>query len=409
MVTVKKILFRLACALPVLLLLLSAPAFCARAEADVAPLEVTFLDVGQGDCALLRCGNTAILIDGGPADASETVYSFLVNTMEISHLDCMIATHPHNDHVGGLSAALKVCDVGVLYCPWPQYDSRAFSSMLRYAEEQGTAVRQPEIGDVVTFGDLECTFLAPVSPQEDLNEGSAVVRVDHGDIAFLFTGDIGRETEDELLLAEAPLRADVLKVAHHGSSGSTSEAFLREVSPQIAVISVGENNDYGHPSARTLDLLEESGVTILRTDRMGDITCLSDGSAVTWQCEISVRRHLLDAIAPYVGNFGSGTLHLASCENAAEIAPANRVPFFSPDSALRLGYRYAGCCMGDYTLPQTDGESEDHPYVGNSSRGKFHSSQCGNAAKISQGNRVFFDDRETAIAQGYEPAGCCAP
>ena len=234
-------------------------------------LTVRFLDVGQADAAILTCDGETLMIDGGNAGDSDFIYSYLKNTLGLTHIDYMIATHPHEDHIGGLSAALNACTVGMLYSPVTEYDSKPFSSLLKYADRQGIEITVPNVGDKFTLGEAEVQILSPCRDYSDMNDMSIAVRVVYGETAFLFTGDAGWDAEHDLLESGYPLSTDVLKVAHHGSDTSTCYAFLRAVMPRYAVISVGEGNAYGHPSEATLSRLRDAGSIILRTDIDGDI------------------------------------------------------------------------------------------------------------------------------------------
>ena len=243
-------------------------------------LTVSFLDVGQADSAILTCDGETLMIDGGNAGDSDFIYSYLKNTLGLTHIDYMIATLPHEDHIGGLSAALNACTVGMLYSPVTEYDSKPFSSLLKYADRQGVEITVPNVGDRFNLGKAEVQILSPCRNYPDMNDMSIVVRVVYGDTAFLFTGDAAWDAEHDLLQSGYPLSADVLKVGHHGSDTSTCYAFLRAVMPRYAVISVGEGNAYGHPSGATLSRLRDAGSLILRTDIDGDIVFHSDGEDV---------------------------------------------------------------------------------------------------------------------------------
>ncbi len=244
-------------------------------------LVVRFIDVGQGDCAILSCNGHHVIIDGGPREASRKVYS-IVRDIGIGRFDAIVATHPDADHIGGLSAALNAADAKVCYCStWDVPDElRTFSSLRSSLEKGGVTMAVPSPGDTVEFGGAVLTFVGPVGQFEDENDNSLVCRVDFGATSFLFTGDMEAAAEDALVSARADIAADVLKVAHHGSSSSSTPAFLKAVDPDYAVIPVGAGNDYGHPTARTLDRLAQAGAQVYRTDLDGSIIMKSDGQAI---------------------------------------------------------------------------------------------------------------------------------
>ena len=222
------------------------------------------------------------MIDGGNAADSSFVYSFLTNTLHLEHLNYMIASHPHEDHVGGLAGALNACTVDTLYTPMTEYDTRAFQSMMKYARQQGAAIIVPKPGDSFTVGSAKVEILAPLRDYENINDMSIVAKVVYGDTSFMFTGDIEWDAEHDLIDADADLSADVLKVPHHGSDTSSSYVFLRAVMPSYAVISVGKGNAYGHPVEDTLSRLKDVGAEVIRTDELGTIICDSDGHSITF-------------------------------------------------------------------------------------------------------------------------------
>lgn len=252
--------------------------------ASLADLEAHFLDVGQGDCAIILCDGEAMVIDGGPKSASSFVYSYIRNTLNRTQIDYIISTHPHIDHVGGLAAVLNAAQVDLLLTPVLEWESEAFKDMMKYAEEQGTVVDVPYQYDTLKLGDATITILLcwPDAIQYGrTNDSSIILRIDYGNTSFLFTGDAEEWTEEMLLQDNVPLKADVLKVAHHGSPYSSSPEFLQAVAPQYGVISVGKGNKYGHPSEKVLENLRNVGAIILRTDKLGTIIIRSDGETLS--------------------------------------------------------------------------------------------------------------------------------
>lgn len=248
-------------------------------------LRVYFLDVGQGDAALLCTDSHSILIDGGESDYGEAIVQKL-RTLGIERLDCVINSHPHSDHIGGLSAVLEQIPVGTLYLPdipdtliltgW------SFSKILDIAAKKQIPVRTPFCHDTLSLGVAELEFLcADNSGFEDMNDCSLVCRVTCGERRFLFTGDLSETGEQAMLSAGFTLSADVLKVGHHGSSQSTTSDFLAAVLPEYAVISCGAGNDYGHPAQRTLTALHDAECIVYRTDIDHTIEIETDGREIT--------------------------------------------------------------------------------------------------------------------------------
>ena len=254
----------------------------AHGETDETGLHIYFLDVGQGDAAIILCDGEAMMIDGGDSKHSSFIYSFLRNTLNLDEIEIMIASHPHADHVGGLAAALNACPVGVIYTPFIDYDTKTWQSVLKYADAQGTPILIPVPSEELVLGSASVEIIGPIWYSNTTNNLSLIVKVSYGEISFLFTGDAEWDEEHDLVEAGVDLAADVLKVAHHGSGTSNSYVFLREVNPAFAVISVGKQNEYGHPSPEVIQRLEDSGAAIYRTDIHGTIECFSDGTTISF-------------------------------------------------------------------------------------------------------------------------------
>lgn len=250
-------------------------------------LTVHYVDVGQADCTLLECGGQTMLIDGGNVDDSSLVAAYL-KEQGIEHLDYMVCTHPHEDHVGGLSGPLNTCTVGQVFAPVTEYDSVPFEYFLKYTAGQGLEVTVPEVDSSFLLGEARVIVLGPRKTYEEPNDTSIVLRVDHGENSFLFTGDMETAAEEDLLAAGCDLDVDVLKVGHHGSSTSSSYLFLREVMPEYGVISCGAENTYGHPHEEVSSRLYDAGVTVYRTDEQGTVVATSDGTEIRFATEKNV-------------------------------------------------------------------------------------------------------------------------
>ncbi len=222
------------------------------------------------------------MIDGGESSDSSLIYSYLTKTLGITHIDYMIATHPHADHIGGLSGALNACSVGVVYSPVTSYDSKQFSSLVKYTDKQGRDLTVPEVGNSFAFCDAQVQFLSPSQKYSNTNDSSIVVRIIHGVNTFLFAGDAEWDAEHDMVASGYDLSATVLKVGHHGSDTSSSYVFLREVMPKYAVISCGKDNSYGHPTEGALSRLRDVGAQVFRTDMQGDVVFVSDGTALSF-------------------------------------------------------------------------------------------------------------------------------
>ena len=262
------------------------PIFGNRAVPLSAPdsgsgLTVYFLDVGQADGAVVCSDGHYMLIDGGNTDDSRLLYAFL-KQHGIKHLDYVIGTHAHEDHIGAIPGALRYATAGKVYCPETEYDTRAFNNFLKAVADQGLTPVKPVPGETFELGSAIVEIFAPINyDTEDQNSLSIVLKITYGQTSFLFTADAGRDVEKDILDAGYDIGSTVLKVGHHGSESSTTYPFLREIMPEYAVIPVGKGNDYGHPTDAVLSKLRDADVTVYRTDLNGTIVCKSDGKTVT--------------------------------------------------------------------------------------------------------------------------------
>ena len=247
-------------------------------------LKVHFIDVGQADSILIQQGSSSMLIDAGNNGDSETVKNYIAN-QGITKLDYVIGTHPHEDHLGGLDYVIKNFEIGKIYMPKVTSTTKTFTDVVDSIKAKGMQITTPVPGDSFKLGEADCKILAPNSSSyEDLNNYSIVIKVTFGNNSFVFTGDAEALSENEILNKGYDVKADVLKVAHHGSSSSTSDEFLKKVSPKYAIVSCGVNNDYGHPHKETMDKLKNSGIPVYRTDESGTIICTSDGKNISFNC-----------------------------------------------------------------------------------------------------------------------------
>jgi beta-lactamase superfamily II metal-dependent hydrolase len=256
-------------------------------------LQVTFLDVGQGDAAWLKTPDGLdILIDGGKESEGPGLVSYL-QSQEVTEIEVLVLSHPDADHVGGFITILENMDVGkaLLNCQRPETDTyKEFETLLVAKEVITTCVRD---GNNFTWGAyITASAVNPAEPlMSGTNNNSVVLRISYGTIDFLFTGDIEEEAETAILARAPNLEAEVLKVAHHGSDTSSTASFLSLVDPEFAIISVGPNT-YGHPSADTLQRLRTAGATIYRTDLNGTIVVTTDGTTYSVEPETSYLLYL---------------------------------------------------------------------------------------------------------------------
>lgn len=249
------------------------------ATGEEEELQVHFLDVGQGDATLIFQDTHAMLIDAGDNLYGWQVVDYL-KYLGIEHLDYFIGTHPDSDHIGGMDTVLENISCDMVLMPDLERDTATYESVAEVLEERRIERTAPEPGEEYSLGTAVFTVLAPNDTYDDINNNSIAIRLVHGRNSFLFTGDAESESEADMLKSGRLLSADVYKVAHHGSSGANSELFLLAVNPQYAVISCGEDNDYGHPHSEVLNRLRLMGTKVYRTDEQGTIVAVSDGSEI---------------------------------------------------------------------------------------------------------------------------------
>lgn len=307
-------------------------------------LTVHFIDVGQADSILLQCDGANMLIDGGNREDSDLVVSYLQD-QGVEKLDYVVNTHAHEDHVGGLPAVLAVYETTNLWCPVTSYNSRIFEKFCYYADQQDLELVCPEPGSTYPLGSATITVLGPVKEYEETNNTSIILSVDYGETSFLFTGDAEREAETDVLDAGTDVKADVLKLGHHGSNTSTTYRWLREVDPEYAIVSCGVDNSYGHPHEEVMSRLRDAEVEVYRTDMQGHIVCHSDGKNLTF----TTQKHAdvtnpLEKTSYFVGNIKSKKVHRPTCSGLPE--ESNQVIFDTYEEAVSQGYTPCGRCIG---------------------------------------------------------------
>lgn len=243
-------------------------------------LRVNYIDVGQGDSIFIQLpNNESMLIDAGEAFEADNVINYL-NNLGIKKIDYVVGTHPHTDHIGGLEEVINTFDIGSIYMPRASSTSKTYEDLLTAISNKGLKVKTAKSGVVVLDdNNLKLEFIAPNSDNySELNNYSAVLKLTYLDNTFLFMGDAETLSENEIT---SNVDADVIKVGHHGSDSSSSLEFVKKVSPEYAIIMVGEGNSYNHPYQSIIDRYESVGAKVLRTDLDGNIVCDSDGVDVT--------------------------------------------------------------------------------------------------------------------------------
>lgn len=328
-------------------------------------LTVHVIDVGQGDSILIQFPTgQSMLVDAGDNEHGGTVVGYLQH-LGIQQLDLLVATHPHEDHIGGMADVLGAFPVEKVWDSGYNLGSRTQETFLRTIRDKRIRYETPRAGDAVKFGATTVTVLAPVDrllhgTESDANNNSLVLRLTYGTTSFLLAGDM---EGDERQTVQSWPPSTVLKVAHHGSHNGTDARFIDEVRPDLAVISCGRNNPFGHPHAETLAILRDAGVRIKNTAVDGTVVLHDDGHTVSLHSE------------------GGAVTRFAEKKE--------------PPSAAAT------------TPPSPPAGSSHEAYIGNVRSHAFHRSTC--ASLPAEHNRVYFTSRDDAIRQGYHPCGRCNP
>ncbi len=355
----------------------------AEAGSDEAAdgLRVHFIDVGQGDSILIQSGEDAMLVDGGTNESGGIVVNYL-KSQGIKRLNYLVGTHPHEDHIGGLDDVIRSFEIGTVIMPDTAHTTRTYEDVLDALLEKELSVTLPVPGESFGLGDASFTILAPderimaeADRTDDLNNMSVGLRLVYGSTAFVMCGDAETLSEEAMVESGIPLQADVLKLGHHGSSTSSSEAFLEAVSPSSAIISCGRDNSYGHPHQETLEKLDRLGIRTYRTDEQGTLVAESDGSRILWSC---------DTARP--GTAGT------------DEADTSEADISSTDTS-------------DTDVSDTDASApEGRLYILNRSTKKFHLPDCSSVDSMKEENRISWQgNRKELEDMGYSPCGSCKP
>ena len=244
---------------------------------------IHYIDVGQGDCILIQVNNKNLLIDSGPSSNRKDLLNYL-EKLDIKKFDYIIATHPHEDHIGNMDTIIKRYNIGSFYSPKVITSSTTFENMISALVDKNLKINVLKKGvKGIDLGkNTEIEVFSPLEniSSDNLNDYSPIIKITLFNNSFLFTGDAEIPTEDTVLSENNNLNCDILKVGHHGSSTSTSTDFLISTNPSVAIISVGKNNSYGHPTSETLSLLNSYNIRTIRTDINGTVIAISDGKNI---------------------------------------------------------------------------------------------------------------------------------
>lgn len=252
---------------------------------DSSNMQVHYIDVGQADSILINSNGHFMLIDAGNNDDDKLVVSYL-QSQGVEKLDYIIATHPHEDHIGGMDTVVDTFDIGNVIMPNIETTTKTYESFIDSLINKNVTAIEPKPGNTYELGESIFTIISPNNDyKKDLNNWSVGIKLEHGDNSFIFTGDAEKASEMDILHNNIDISADVLKLGHHGSSTSNTEEFLKAIKPKYAVICVGENNKYGHPHKETIEKLNKFNIEVYRTDKNGTVVATSDGENISWTTE----------------------------------------------------------------------------------------------------------------------------
>ncbi|MEE0866732.1 MAG: MBL fold metallo-hydrolase [Clostridia bacterium] len=311
-------------------------------ELDGCGLQVHFIDVGQGDCVLLKSENASVLIDSGTSESGTKINAYL-NSLDIDELDYFICTHPHDDHIGGAATVIRNNKIKTVFMNGDVSTSYSFEKLLDALEITDTNAQIPKLHMKYTAQDICFTFLSPDKDYENMNDNSLVVMAEYKNCRILITGDAEKDVERSLIESGCDLKADLLKVSHHGSRNASTEMFLAKVSPAVCVIQSEQGNSYGHPHEEAIDRLKKSGANILRCDELGSIVIYCDGEAFYDENKTPYRAgENLFVNSVYIGNNKSKKYHTQYCRSLP--GEKNRIVFNSREDAEKAGYTPCGNC-----------------------------------------------------------------
>lgn len=346
-------------------------------------LEVHFIDVGQGDCTLIKYGEHAMLIDAGP-DAKGTAVQLYLTKQNIKTLDYILLTHYDEDHAGGADVILTKFDCDIVILPQYKTDTKTYNNVIDTMAYRNYRSTTPYVGDVYPLGAATFSILSVGDKYADDNNQSICIRVDYENDSFIFTGDADTTVENKMINSGANLSADVFQVGHHGSKHSNSSAFISKVAPTYAVISCGKDNSYGHPTSEALNNLRNNNVQVFRTDEQGTVIAYSNGNGITWNTGVSITWQAGDVnVSDYSNNTETGS----SVENST--AAIEDIPTVVETPAV--------------VEPQTT-------YILNTNTKKFHYPSCKSVNQMKEKNKQAVTwTREEVIAAGYDSCGNCHP
>lgn len=350
-------------------------------------LEVHFIDVGQGDCTLIKCGSHAMLIDAGP-DSKGTAIQLYLTKQNITSLDFVLLTHYDEDHAGGADVILTKFNCDKVILPSYVQDNKSYRDVMDTMTYRNYSSTEARVGDTYSIGGATFKILAVGNSGDSNNNQSICLRVDYGNDSFLFTGDADENVESRLINSGMDIDVDVFQAGHHGSKDSNSASFISKISPTYTVISCGADNSYGHPTAEALNNLRTNSVEVFRTDEQGSIIASTKGTGITW-----------NTVPSTSWKVGEGATTNSVSDNSSASVSSNSSTTSSTTSNTT-------------TTNDTVTNNEGITYIINinPSSLKFHKPDCASVQRMKEENKYPVDwTRDQVIASGYSPCGNCNP
>ncbi len=371
------------------------PVTSMAAEPDT--MEVHFINVGQGDATLIKCGEQSMLIDTADDSKGTAIQNYL-NKQNVKTLDYLILTHPDADHIGGAPVVITKFEIKKVFMSNFEKDNKTYQKLIQALDNKRLKYETPEVGSQYTLGTAVITILAPNKKYDNPNDASIALIVQNGNNKFLFTGDAGEDAENDILSNYFDISADVYQVGHHGSKSSSSRDFIKAVNPTYAVISCAENNSYGHPHAETLNTLRVYGIKVYRTDEEGTIVATSDGKNITFNVPAS---ETWKAGEPTGSSVLKAQTQAPAAQTQVQEQPKN-------ESVAPVEETPQEPAISEPIAPEP--VTNSITYVLNKNTKKFHNPSCSSVDTIKDKNREDTGkSRDEVIGMGYVPCKKCNP
>ena len=376
-------------------------------ESEPAPLEVHYIDVGQGDCTLIKSGDEAMLIDAGDNTKGTAIQLYLIK-QKITELKYVIATHPDADHIGGMPVIINKFEIGKYFAPPVSKDTRSNDNVVQALKYKNLTAATPKTGNTYKLGNAEFTIVSTGKDYEAVNDSSICIRLVNGDNSFLFTGDAEKEAEADMIRGGQTIRSDVYKTSHHGSNTGSTQAFLNAVNPTYAVISCGRDNDYGHPHKEVLDRLRDKSVKTFRTDEQGTVIAISNGTSIKWNTTPSITwKPGEEVVTPTPVPVVTPTPIVTPIPTPvvtptpAPVVTPIPIPVVTPTPAPVVTPTPTPV-VTPTPVPITD------YYVLNINTKVFHKPTCGSVKQMKEKNKqISYDGYSQIVNRGYKPCNNC--